>query len=254
MNSSTPGLLVHHYLPEFTQTHIHQVSEAIQSSHPVIPFSSHLQSFPASGSFQISQFFTSKYWSFRFSISTSNEYSGLISFGWTGWISLHSKGLSRVFSNTTVQKHQFFGIQLCLHSNSYIHAWLWQVLKQEWPWLQVASLYQASGISELKEDITFCSQHNTDVSYCITHLNILNSILPTPHMSSTFTHTLSFFRGMLSSVTAHADCPYQYSPNKCLPLVHPQPTGRVTQAQTGGLSKLLIRQYSCSCCSSKLAR
>ena len=49
-----------------------------------------------------------KYWSFSFNISTSNEYSGLISLGWTGWLSLQSKGLSRVFSNTAVQKHQFF--------------------------------------------------------------------------------------------------------------------------------------------------
>ena len=55
-----------------------------------------------------------KYWSFSFSVSPSNEYSGLISLGWTGLISLHSKGLSRVFSNTTVQKHQFFGAQLSL--------------------------------------------------------------------------------------------------------------------------------------------
>ena len=56
----------------------------------------------------------SKYWSFSFNISPSNEYLGLISLGWTGWISLQSKGLSRVFSNTTVQKHQFSGTQLCL--------------------------------------------------------------------------------------------------------------------------------------------
>ena len=55
-----------------------------------------------------------KYWSFSFNISPSNEHPGLISFGWTGWISLQSKGLSRVFSNTTVQKHQFFGAQLFL--------------------------------------------------------------------------------------------------------------------------------------------
>ena len=53
-----------------------------------------------------------KYGSFSFNISPSNEYSGLISFRWTGWISLQSKGLSRVFSKTTVQKHQFFGTQL----------------------------------------------------------------------------------------------------------------------------------------------
>ena len=55
-----------------------------------------------------------KYWSFSFGISPSNEYSGLISFRLPGWISLQSKGLSRVFSNTTVQKHQFFGAQLSL--------------------------------------------------------------------------------------------------------------------------------------------
>ena len=65
-----------------------------------------------------------KYWSFSFSISPSYEYSGLIPLGLTGWISLQSKGLSRVFSNTTVQKHQLFGTQLSLWSNSHIHTWL----------------------------------------------------------------------------------------------------------------------------------
>ena len=62
-----------------------------------------------------------KYWIFSFSISPSNEYSGLISFGWTGWISLQAKGLSRVFSHTTVQKHQFFSAQPSSQSNSHIH-------------------------------------------------------------------------------------------------------------------------------------
>ena len=61
-----------------------------------------------------------KYWSFSFNINPSNEYSGLISLGWIGWISLQSKGLSRVFSNTTVQKHQFFGAQLSLYCHSHI--------------------------------------------------------------------------------------------------------------------------------------
>ena len=61
------------------------------------------------------------YWSFSFSISPSNEYSGLISLGLTGWISLKSKGLSRVFPNTTVQKNQFFGVQISLYANSHIH-------------------------------------------------------------------------------------------------------------------------------------
>ena len=65
-----------------------------------------------------------KYCSFSFSISPFNEYSGLISLGWTGWISLQSKGLSGVFSSTTVQKHQFFSAQPSLWSNSHIHTWL----------------------------------------------------------------------------------------------------------------------------------
>ena len=62
-----------------------------------------------------------KDWSFSFSNSPSNEYSGLIPLGWTGLISLQSKGLSGVFSNSTVQKHQFFSTQLSLWSNSHIH-------------------------------------------------------------------------------------------------------------------------------------
>ena len=65
-----------------------------------------------------------KYWSFNFNISPSNEHSGLSSLGRTGWISLQSKGLSRVFSNTTVQKHWFFSGQVSLWSNSQIHTWL----------------------------------------------------------------------------------------------------------------------------------
>ena len=65
----------------------------------------------------------SKYWSFSFTISPSSEYSRLISFR-IDWISLLSKGLSKVFSNTTVQKHQFFSTQLSSQSNSHIHKWL----------------------------------------------------------------------------------------------------------------------------------
>ena len=82
MECSMPRLPVHHQLPELTQTHIHWVSDAIQPSHPVIPFSSHLQSFPGSGSFPMSQLFASggqKCWSFSLN-SLSNEYWGLISF------------------------------------------------------------------------------------------------------------------------------------------------------------------------------
>ena len=64
-----------------------------------------------------------KYWSFSFSIIPSKEIPGLIPLEWTGWISLQSKGLSRVFSNTTVQKHQFFSAQPSSQSNSHIHTW-----------------------------------------------------------------------------------------------------------------------------------
>ena len=62
-----------------------------------------------------------KYWSFSFDISPTNEHQDWSPLGWTGWISLQSKGLSRVFSNTTVQKHQVFGAQLSSQSNSHIH-------------------------------------------------------------------------------------------------------------------------------------
>ena len=64
-----------------------------------------------------------KYWSFSFSIIPSKEIPELMPSEWTGWISLQSKGLSRVFSNTTVQKHQFFGAQPSSQSNSHIHTW-----------------------------------------------------------------------------------------------------------------------------------
>ena len=119
MNRSTLGLPVHHKLPEFTQTHVHRVGDAIQPSHPLSSPLLLLPPIPPS----IRVFYNEstlpmrwpKYWSFSFSISPSNEHPGLISFRMTGWISLQSKGLSRVFSNTTVQKHQFFGAQL-LHS------------------------------------------------------------------------------------------------------------------------------------------
>ena len=86
MDCNTPGFPVHHRLPELTQIHAYPVSDAIQQSHPVIPFFSHLQSLPASGSFPESfpesalHIRWPKYWLFSFSISPSSEYSGMISF------------------------------------------------------------------------------------------------------------------------------------------------------------------------------
>ena len=96
-------------------------------SSSVVPVSSLLQSFPASGSFPVSQFFTSGGQSIAVSASTSvlpMNIQDWFPLGWTGWISLQSKGLSRVFSSTIAQKHQFFGAQLSLWSNSHIHIWL----------------------------------------------------------------------------------------------------------------------------------
>ena len=117
MDCSTPGLPVHHQLPESTQTHLHCQWCAIQPSHPVVPSSYCLQSFQASGSFQVSQPFASggqSIGSFGFNISPSNEHSGPISFR-MDWLDLPAvQKLSRVFSNTTIQKHRFFGAQLSL--------------------------------------------------------------------------------------------------------------------------------------------
>ena len=96
-------------------------------SFSVVPLSSCLQSFPASGSFPLSQFFTSGGQSIGVSASASVlpiNIQDWFPLGLNGWISLQSTGLSRVFSNTTVQKHQFFGTQPSLWSNSHIHTWL----------------------------------------------------------------------------------------------------------------------------------
>ena len=137
MDCSTPGLLVHHPLLEPTQPHVHWVSDAIQPSHPLLS--------PSPAGFNLSQhrIFSNesllhirwpKYWSFSFNISPANEYSGSsvlpmniqawLPLGLTGLISLQSKRLSRVSSNTTVQKHQFFGAQLSSEPSSHIQTWL----------------------------------------------------------------------------------------------------------------------------------
>ena len=126
VDSSTLGFPVHHQLLEPTQTHVHHVNDTIQPSYPlVVPFSFCLQSFPASGSFPMSQCFASGGQSIGVSTSASVlpvNVQDWFPLGWTGWISLQSMGLSRVFSNTTLQKHQFFGAQLSSQSNSHIHA------------------------------------------------------------------------------------------------------------------------------------
>ena len=94
-------------------------------SSSIVPFSSCFQSFPASGSFQMSQFFTSGGQTSSTSASVLlMNIQDWFPLGFTGLITLQSRGLSRVFSNTTVQKHKFFGAQPSLWSNSHIHVWL----------------------------------------------------------------------------------------------------------------------------------
>ena len=126
MDCSMPGLPIHHQLLEFTQTHVHWVSNAIQPSHPL--------SSPSPPTFNPSQHQglckwvssshqVAKVLEFSFNIIPSNEQSELIAFKVDWLISLQSKGLSRVFSNTTVQKHQFFSTQPSSQSNSHIHTW-----------------------------------------------------------------------------------------------------------------------------------
>ena len=128
MDHSTPGLPVHHQLQEFTQTHVHWVSDTIQTSHslsspspPAFNLSQHQGLFQrVSSSHQIAKVLEFQLQHQSYQPVNTQDWSSL---GWTGWISLQSKGLLRLFSNTTMQKHQFFGAQLSLWSNSHIHTW-----------------------------------------------------------------------------------------------------------------------------------
>ena len=114
MDCSMPGFPIHHQLLELAQTHVHRVGDAIQPSHPPFPFFSCLQTFPVSETFQMSQFFPLGGQSIGVSASVlPMNIQVWFPLGWTGLI-LQSKGFSRVFSNTAVQKHQFFGAQISL--------------------------------------------------------------------------------------------------------------------------------------------
>ena len=130
-NSLQPHGLQHARVPcpspllELAQTQVHWVGDAIQPSHLlVIPFSSCLQSFPASGYFPMSQLFASGSQSIGASASAPVlpvNIQGWFPLGWTGWISLQSRGLSRVFSNTTVQKHEFFNTAFFMVQLSHLY-------------------------------------------------------------------------------------------------------------------------------------
>ena len=121
MDYSMPGFPVHYQLPELTQTHVHWAGDTIQPSHPLSSLSPPtFNLFQHQGLFKWTwnlKFFTSKSQSIGVSASASVLAMNILDWfplGWTGWISLQSKGLSRVFTNTTVQKYQFFGAQLSL--------------------------------------------------------------------------------------------------------------------------------------------
>ena len=131
-NSATPWITAREASQSITNSRnslrLTSIESVMPSSHLILchPLLLLPQSFPASESFPVSQLFT---WGGQ-SIGVSASASVLLMnteywypLGWTGWISLQSKGLSRVFSNTTVQKHQFFGAQLSSQSNSHIHTW-----------------------------------------------------------------------------------------------------------------------------------
>ena len=118
LQHARPPIGGHYQLPEFTQTHAHWVGDATQSSHPLSsPSPSVLNLSQNQSLFPLSQFFASGGQRIGASASASvlpMNIQDWFPLAWTGWISLLSKGLSRVFSNTTVQKHQFFGAQLSL--------------------------------------------------------------------------------------------------------------------------------------------
>ena len=120
MDCSMPGFPVLYYLPEFAQTHVHWVSDTIQPSHPLSPSSLVLNLSQHQGLFQ---WVGSSHQVASASVLSMNI-QGWFPLGLTGLISLLFKGLSRVFSNTTMQKHQFFSAQPSLWSSSHIHTWL----------------------------------------------------------------------------------------------------------------------------------
>ena len=126
-NCSTPVFPVLHYILEFNQTPVRWFSDVIEPSHPLYSPSLPLQSSPVSGSFPMSQLFTSGGQRTGASASASvfaMTIQGWFTLGLTGLISLQSKGLSRVFSSTTIRKHQLFSVQSPLWPNSHIHTWL----------------------------------------------------------------------------------------------------------------------------------
>ena len=126
MDCSTPGFPVHHQLPQLIQTHFHRVGDAIQPSHPLLAPSPAFNLSQHQGLFKwvTSLHPVAKFWVSDSASVLPMSIQDRFHLGWTGWISLQFKGLSRVSSNTTVRKHQFFSAQLSSQSNSHIHTGL----------------------------------------------------------------------------------------------------------------------------------
>ena len=125
MDCSTPGVPVHYQLLELAQTHVHRVGDAIQPSHPCLPLLLLPSIFPSIRVFSSESVLLirwPKYWCFSFTISPSNGYSGLIFFRIDWFDLMQYRKLSRVFSNNTVQKHQFSALSFIYSQNlTYIH-------------------------------------------------------------------------------------------------------------------------------------
>ena len=181
MDCSMPGLPVHHQLPELLK--LMSIESVMPSNHlilchPLLLLPSILSGIRVFSNESVFCIRWPKYWSFSFSISPSNEYSGLISFRMdclSPWISLQSKGLSRVFYSTTVQKHQFFNTQLSLWSNSHIYTWLHKRKLYTWT--------SPDGQCKKQIDYILCSQRlrNSIQSAKTRELSvaqIMNSLLP----------------------------------------------------------------------------
>ena len=130
MNCSLPGFPVLPQLPELAQTHVYQVGDAIQPSHLLSSFLLLLPIFPSIRVFSKESVLHIRWPTIGVSASASvlpKNIQDWFPLWLTALISLKSKGFSRVFSNTTVQKHQFFGAQLSLWSNSFTHIWLLEI-------------------------------------------------------------------------------------------------------------------------------
>ena len=155
MDCSTPGFPVHHQLPEFAQTHVHWVGDAIQPSHPL--------SSPSPPAFNLSQHQGLFQWVGSFASrgqsTVASASASVLSMNSQGWfplglislISLQSKGLSRIFSNTTVQKHQFFGAQLSLSAVSFQLSWFRLEMLRAWTNIVLVRLKRSDRFQRFSE-------------------------------------------------------------------------------------------------------